>query len=106
MYTQVAGSALTNVTFGRVAWEIDYSEEGVTVYFDDETSVKAEIVLVTVPLGYLKKDYLVFTPALPEAKQNAIKSELTMGVLNKAFISFSEVFWDENAFMLTFQHED
>ena len=42
----------------------------------------ADAVLVTVPLGVLKKGSIQFQPALPEAKQAAIK-RLGMGVMNK-----------------------
>jgi lysine-specific histone demethylase 1 len=42
----------------------------------------ADVALVTVPLGVLKKQALNFQPPLPEAKQEAI-NRLGFGVLNK-----------------------
>ena len=48
--------------------------------------------MVTVPLGVLKKGAIVFTPALPPAKQRAI-DDLGMGVLNKTCLLFDDIFW-------------
>lgn len=42
----------------------------------------ADAVVVTVPLGVLKRGALKFQPPLPEDKQKAIK-QLGYGVLNK-----------------------
>lgn len=50
-------------------------------------------VVVTLPLGVLKTDSVAFTPGLPTAKRRAISS-LQMGVLDKVFLRFPEVFWD------------
>ena len=51
--------------------------------------------LVTVPLGVLKSGYIEFSPSLPESKQNAI-SQLGMGLLQKHWLLFDKVFWDED----------
>lgn len=52
----------------------------------------ADIVIVTVPLGSLKRNAIAFTPSLPLHVQNAI-SNLGYGVLEKLFIRFSQPWW-------------
>ncbi len=54
---------------------------------------EADYVIVTVPLGVLKKGVIEFSPALPQNKLAAIAA-LDMGVLNKVYLHFDEVFWD------------
>jgi hypothetical protein len=53
-----------------------------------------DAVLVTVPLGVLKKQMIRFEPALPTEKQQAI-ARMGMGALDKLYLRFEEVFWDE-----------
>ena len=50
-------------------------------------------VLVTLPLGVLQAGTVEFARRLPAAKAAAI-SALQMGVLDKVFLRFPEVFWD------------
>ena len=56
---------------------------------------EADYVVVTVPLGVLKKGKIAFTPELPEAKVQAIEG-LDMGIMNKVYLKFDSVFWDNN----------
>ncbi len=56
---------------------------------------QADQVLVTVPLGVLKKNQLQFNPPLPPAKSAAIRS-LGMGVLNKCYLRFDRAFWPDD----------
>ncbi len=71
---------------------IDHAEDGVRVATDSGAVLQADAVLVTLPLGVLKKGTVRFTPALPAAKQTAI-DRLAMGVLNKVALVFPSVFW-------------
>lgn len=57
-------------------------------------SYEADYVVVTTPLGVLKQNDIVFNPKLSAKKQKAIDS-LGMGVLNKCYLEFERVFWDE-----------
>ena len=52
----------------------------------------ADRVIVTLPLGVLKAGNVRFVPPLPQKKQKAIAG-LGMGVLNKCYLRFPEVFW-------------
>ena len=60
-----------------------------------EAYLEADYVIVTVPLGVLKKGVIEFSPALPQNKLDAIAA-LDMGILNKVYLHFDEVFWDNN----------
>lgn len=52
----------------------------------------ADKVIVTVPLGVLKRQQLLFEPPLPREKQAAIEI-LAMGTLNKCYLRFPKAFW-------------
>ena len=52
----------------------------------------ADSVIVTVPLGCLKREDIKFTPSLPPPVQKAL-SNLGFGVLEKLFVRFSEAWW-------------
>jgi monoamine oxidase len=52
-------------------------------------------VIITVPLGILKKDIITFTPSLPTKVQHGI-DHLYMGLLEKIFLFYDEVFWDKS----------
>ncbi|PCJ58875.1 MAG: hypothetical protein COA79_12465 [Planctomycetota bacterium] len=54
-----------------------------------------DAVILTVPLGVLKKKKIEFFPPLPTDKTNAIQ-RLEMGVLNKTFCFFESSFWSED----------
>jgi len=56
---------------------------------------EGDAVLVTVPLGVLKENVIMFNPPLPDWKQAAI-DRLGFGNLNKVVLCFDKVFWDQN----------
>ncbi len=53
---------------------------------------QADYVLITVPLGVLKRGSIVFRPILPTAKRVAIR-RMGMGVLDKVILQFPNRFW-------------
>jgi len=57
-----------------------------------KTEFLADHVVVTLPLGVLQADSVRFVPELPRNKRQAI-ARLGMGVLNKCYLRFPEVFW-------------
>ncbi|KAI8548906.1 hypothetical protein RHMOL_Rhmol07G0310300 [Rhododendron molle] len=67
----------------------------VTVCTSNGGEFSGEAVLVTVPLGCLKAGAIKFSPPLPQWKELSIQ-RLGFGVLNKVFLEFSEVFWDDS----------
>jgi monoamine oxidase len=72
---------------------INYDSDGVDVQ-TTSGMFNADKVIITFPLGVLKQASVKFDPPLPESKQGAI-DRLAMGVLNKVYLKFPEVFWDE-----------
>lgn len=80
-----------NVQLNQIVSKIAYTSSGVTVT-TNQGSFTGDRVIVTVPLGVLKKNGISFSPALPAAKLNAI-SKLGMGTLGKVFLRFPSVFW-------------
>ena len=83
------------ISFNSVVNTIDYRDDVVTVGYTDANgaSVKATApaVLVTVPLGVLKKGSIDFVPDLPSYKQQAI-TKMQVGTLDKIIM-----YWDEEA---------
>ncbi|MBU6362075.1 MAG: NAD(P)/FAD-dependent oxidoreductase [Chloroflexota bacterium] len=79
----------TNSPVRQIEWKT--AKDRVSVTTDSATYV-AEKVLVTLPLGVLKRSAVMFKPALPAQKQKAIEA-LKMGVLNKCYLRFPKVFW-------------
>ena len=77
---------------------ISYSDVGVDIRIDG-TTASFDAVVVTVPLGVLKAGSIEFDPPLPTEHQAAIE-RLGMGLLNKVYLRFDEVFWDADADVL------
>jgi len=73
---------------------IVYDKDGVKVV-TNSGEYFADRVIVTVPLGVLKAEAIVFMPALDEQKQKAI-DKLGMGVLNKVWLKLPTVFWEQD----------
>ncbi|MCB1180242.1 MAG: FAD-dependent oxidoreductase, partial [Leptospiraceae bacterium] len=76
---------------------IDYGEDGVLVE-TNEGEFESSYVLITVPLGVLKKNSIEFDPELPSKKKNAIK-KVAMGNVNKVALEFEEMFWDDKQYI-------
>ena len=84
-----------HIELSQVVNEVQWRNAEVRV-LTDQREFAADHVVLTLPLGVLKKKMVRFTPSLPEQKLNAI-NKLGMGVLNKCYLRFSEVFWPEDA---------
>lgn len=87
-----------DVQLNHIVTKIDYSSNGVNVVANSQNFF-ADKVLVTVPLGVLKKGGIRFVPKLPSNKLHAIDG-LGMGVLNKVYLQFPTVFWDNNVHLI------
>ncbi|UTT62519.1 flavin monoamine oxidase family protein [Microcella humidisoli] len=83
-----------DVRLSTVVTAVRWGADGVAVETTAET-VEADAVVITVPLGVLQAGAIVVDPPLPESHQTAIDA-LGMGVLNKVFLQFDEVFWDDS----------
>lgn len=81
-----------NIQTETIVQTVSYTETGVTIG-TNKAEYSGDRVIVTVPLGVLKAGDIVFNPALPSDKLSAI-SALGSGVLNKVWLEFPSVFWD------------
>jgi len=87
-----------DIRLNQVVKKITYGDQGVTVT-TNQGDFLGENVIITLPLGVLKKGVVEFSPPLPRRKIIAI-NRLGMGVLNKVYLQFPEVFWDKETHLL------
>ena len=80
-----------DIRLNQIVTKIDYTGATVAVT-TNQGSFTANYVVVTLPLGVLKKGSVNFTPALPTALQTSI-SKVEMGTINKVFCQFDSAFW-------------
>lgn len=84
-----------DIRTGQAVSSIDYRGQDVILTTATSDTIEAAFVVVTVPLGVLKKNSITFIPELPPTTQRALDG-LRMGVLNKTCLLFDEVFWPPN----------
>ncbi|KAM3912604.1 peroxisomal N(1)-acetyl-spermine/spermidine oxidase-like [Leptodactylus fuscus] len=95
------GTVILNKPVKNIHWNGAFRDNNSDVYpvkvqCEDGDSFVADHVIVTVPLGFLKKRYLdFFNPPLPQIKIQAIKN-LGFGTNNKILLEFEKPFWDPN----------
>ncbi len=96
-YAQILPELQTgyDIALGVTVSAIEHGGRGVAVT-TDSGSLDADAAVVTVPLGVLKAGAIRFTPPLPATKLGAI-DRLGMGLLDKVYLRFDEVFWDADA---------
>ncbi len=83
----------------RLEWvvsEIEYGDEGITVYSADGAELWADLAVVTLPVGVLRAESVAFTPPLPSDRVDALAG-LCSGLLDKLWLAFDDVFWDAEA---------
>ena len=83
----------------RLGWNVavvDTRETNVVVTSSAQATITADAVVVTVPLGALKAENILFEPALPAAHLTAIRT-LGMGVLDKVWLRWDEPWWSQPA---------
>lgn len=86
-------SAGLNIRFGHVVTRVDIDEDGVHLRDSEGTEASFDAVIITVPLGVLKKGSITFSPRLPRWKTDAI-ARLGMGTLDKVYLRYADAFWD------------
>lgn len=79
---------------------VQHSGTNVKIGVEDGGLAEFDAVIVTVPLGVLKKKRIAFAPELPVQKQAAI-SRMGMGTLDKLYLRFEEPFWDDKSTIIT-----
>ncbi len=85
-----------NTPIARVEW----GANGVTAYTASGDSFSADRMIITLPLGVLQAGSVLFEPALPTAKRNAIHG-LGAGHVDKIVFTFKEAFWPQDLEALT-----
>lgn len=68
----------------------------IALSFVDGSEAECDAIVITVPLGVLKAGTIAFDPPLPQPKREAIE-RLGMGLLDKVYLQFEEMFWDQDA---------
>ena len=84
------------IDLGVPVERVAVTDDGVEVDATGGAGYEADHVVVTVPLGVLKAGTIAFEPPLPAAKATAIE-RIGMGLLDKTYLRFPEVFWDADA---------
>lgn len=81
-----------DIRLQHVVTRIRRSGKDVRLVTKDHGIFTVDRVIVSLPLGVLKTDNVVFVPALPQRKVKAIE-RLGVGVTNKIALKFPRVFW-------------
>lgn len=85
---------VNNITLNSPVTNIDYTGSRITVTNAAGNTFDADRVIVTVPLTILQQGSITFTPALPQAKTDALQQiEMPDGI--KVFMEFSERFYPD-----------
>lgn len=88
------------IHLGEVVKQIEWGTDDNAVVVHSEKdgaqhTFEADAILVTVPLGVLRRGLIDFSPALPTDIQSGI-SQFSYGALGKVFVEFAEVFWPKD----------
>eukprot|EP00735_Rhodelphis_limneticus_P001080 TRINITY_DN11634_c0_g1::TRINITY_DN11634_c0_g1_i1::g.17479::m.17479 TRINITY_DN11634_c0_g1::TRINITY_DN11634_c0_g1_i1::g.17479 ORF type:complete len:522 (+),score=102.48,sp/Q8H191/PAO4_ARATH/31.95/8e-52,Amino_oxidase/PF01593.19/8.3e-78,NAD_binding_8/PF13450.1/1.1e-14,DAO/PF01266.19/1e-05,DAO/PF01266.19/0.047,NAD_binding_9/PF13454.1/0.00037,NAD_binding_9/PF13454.1/0.27,HI0933_like/PF03486.9/5.1e-05,HI0933_like/PF03486.9/21,Thi4/PF01946.12/3e-05,Pyr_redox_3/PF13738.1/0.00092,Pyr_redox_3/PF13738.1/18, len=88
------GSTAINVVKNQQVTSIERTGGQTKVYTSTGEVYSADVVIVTVPLGVLKRNGITFSPALSTSKAEAI-SRVGYGNVNKLVLEFETAFWPE-----------
>ncbi|KAF5687184.1 FMS1 involved in the biosynthesis of pantothenic acid [Fusarium denticulatum] len=97
-----AESILDSIHLNHHVSHVQWSEDGASRAVvtcqnaqGKEERLVADAVVVTVPLGVLRRQLISFSPALPSDISEGI-SRFSYGALGKVFFEFAEVFWTKD----------
>jgi len=82
-----------DIRFGQTVERVGYDGDGVRVKTAQGLEIRAKKLILTVPLGILKKGTIVFDPPLPKEKMEAI-GRIGFGNYQKTALLYDELFWD------------
>lgn len=88
------------VELSQIVKQISWTNNKVSIKTQNKEA-EFDAVIVTVPLGVLKAGHIAFSPGLPRRKQQAI-DRLGMGLLDKLYLRFDNIFWDKDVEWLTY----
>lgn len=81
-----------DIRLNQIVEKVAYDSKQVIVTTQDSEYI-ADKVVVTLPIGVLKRANVAFYPPFTAHKQQAIAA-IGSGLLNKLFLKFTEPFWD------------
>ena len=87
-----------DIRLSTIVTEINYAKTTVNVMTSNGTYTAPKLIITT-PLGVLKKGVIKFTPSLPASHTTAI-GRLGMGLLNKLYLRFPYKFWNNQEQLL------
>ncbi|KAM9848060.1 peroxisomal N(1)-acetyl-spermine/spermidine oxidase [Aulostomus maculatus] len=107
LMSELPGGLVTyNHPVCSIHWNTEKRENAVMVECDSGEMIAADHVIVTVPLGYLKKHHsTLFHPPLPLHKMHSIQ-RLGFGTNNKIFVEFDSPWWDADCEVIYLVWED
>ncbi|HKT56585.1 MAG TPA: NAD(P)/FAD-dependent oxidoreductase [Microbacterium sp.] len=85
-----------DVRLGQEVSRVEWSDAGAAVTVAG-TVLRAEHVIVTVPVGVLKSEAFAIEPPLPSPVAEALQG-LEMNAFEKVFLRFDEAFWDDDVY--------
>jgi len=89
-----------DITYNVQITKVIQDKNKVTLYDQKGNIYKTDYVVVSVPIGVLKRNDIKFEPAISNGKQSLIKNTDII-MINKVMIEFTEKFWgDEFAITL------
>jgi len=110
LINKLAEPVMDRVQLNKVVSKVDYSaDSGVSIYCADGSNFTADVAVITLPLGILKRTkdqngYVEFSPELPARKANAIEHG-RMACLNKLFLTFDKCYWPEDQYTFSYINE-
>lgn len=81
------------IFYDTIVEKVKRFSDGVRIYTKNKKVFCADAVILTVPLGVLKRDKIAFNPPLSARKKGAIQ-RIGFGNLNKTIMFFDTPFWD------------
>ncbi|KAK5683554.1 hypothetical protein LTS10_005087 [Elasticomyces elasticus] len=82
-----------NIKLGAEVVRIESSDDGRSIQLVNGSTYSFDDVVVTAPLGWLKRHKDAFRPSLPPRLSQAI-DDVGYGTLDKVYITFPSAFWD------------
>jgi polyamine oxidase len=94
-----------NVLLNERVTKVNYSTGGVQIKSEKGTTINADYVICTIPLGVLKTKDVIFEPPFSDEKQEAIDG-LGMGFYEKIYVIFPTMFWNDSSEVLIYISEN
>ncbi|CAF0966300.1 unnamed protein product [Didymodactylos carnosus] len=86
------------VRLNTIVTHVDTSDRSLIEIRTNHTNYTCKYLLITIPLGCLKKETIMFHPRLPEWKLAAIR-QMGFGLMNKIILQFPYNFWNSATYI-------